>query len=104
MNSPNKYCAGDLIIDGQGVLGIDLEGSEDIIHGLEHLVAVGGSVSIVNTQLWSLQGLEALQYIGSNLVVDGNPYMGSLQGIHNLEVVQEEIHIQASTPHFWDHT
>jgi hypothetical protein len=57
------------------------------LFGLNGLDSVEGTVNIANNAIVNFTGLESLNYIGGDLIIDGNDLLISLAGLENLTAI-----------------
>ena len=93
-----RTVSGDLIVTSDlRLLELAESGAPTVavLTGVEHLVAVGGSVEVDGTLLRDLRGLEALQHVGKSLVLKANPRLETLRGLHNLQYVGGQLAVRS---------
>ena len=79
---PPMGCPPELVWDGS--YGINTQADLDTLSGY---TAITGNLSIVDTSLTSLEGLECLNHVGGNLYIDNNDSLTNLEGLNNLTSV-----------------
>ena len=75
----NIVCEGSFVID-------DIETAADL-EALSRCTSVTGDLSIIDSPLTSLKGLECLAHVGGSLVISVNRSLKSLVGLNKLESV-----------------
>ena len=81
----NRVCDGSFVID-------DIDTSADL-KALSRCTSVTGDLSIIDTPLTSLKGLECLAHVGGRLVISINRSLKSLEGLNKLESVGGDLEI-----------
>jgi len=81
----NRVCEGSFVID-------DIDTAADL-KALSRCTSVTGDLSIIDSPLTSLKGLECLAHVGGRLVISINRSLKSLEGLNKLESIGGDLEI-----------
>lgn len=78
---------GDVVINGPNPLNLN---------GLSVLNRVGGGLRVSNTSMTSLEGLDNIDFVGGDLIINFNDLLTSLSGLESIDSVQGFFGIDAN--------
>ncbi len=66
------------------------------MNGLDSLTSVGANLHIIATEFTNIDSLNALTYIGGNLLIDNSDFLPNVDGLASLTYVQGTVTIESN--------